>query len=58
MAAGKGTSELVWECNECGFQEYTLAYSEADLDRLACSSCGANEWHKAAPSDDTGGKSK
>ena len=37
-----------WVCNECGAQEFTSALSEADLDYLACSTCGGNEFHKEA----------
>lgn len=37
-----------WECNECGFQEYTMAVSEDDVHEwLACSNCGGVEFHKA-----------
>jgi len=37
-----------WTCNECGAQEFTLALCKADLDYLACSGCGSNEFHKEA----------
>lgn len=37
----------VWECNECGSQEYTMSVSEDDVNNLGCGDCGANEWHKA-----------
>jgi len=37
-----------WICNECGTQEFTLALCKADLDYLACSGCGSNEFHKEA----------
>ena len=37
-----------WICNECGAQEFTLALCKADLDYLACSGCGSNEFHKEA----------
>ena len=37
-----------WICNECGAQEFTAALSEADLDYLACSNCGGDEFHKEA----------
>lgn len=36
-----------WECNECGSQEYTMAVSEIDVQRLGCGNCGGDEWHKA-----------
>jgi hypothetical protein len=35
-----------WICNECGAQQFTLALCKADLDYLACSGCGSNEFHK------------
>ena len=41
-------SNWAWACNECGTQEFTSALSEADLDYLACSTCGGNEFHKEA----------
>lgn len=41
-------AELCWECNECGSQEFTMGVSEDDLDRLGCTGCGSNEFHKAA----------
>ena len=35
-----------WECNACGFSEYTDAISQYDLDNwLQCSNCGDNEFH-------------
>jgi hypothetical protein len=37
-----------WACNECGAQEFTSALCEADLDYLACSNCGGDEFHKEA----------
>jgi len=37
-----------WVCNECGSQQFTSAICEADLDYLACSNCGGNEFHKEA----------
>lgn len=37
----------VWECNECGSQEYTMGVSETDVQNLSCGSCGACEWHVA-----------
>ena len=39
--------DYAWECNECGSQEYTMALSEADVQRLGCGKCGGDEWHKA-----------
>lgn len=37
-----------WECNSCGFQEYTDAISQDDIDRyLQCSNCGESEFHLA-----------
>jgi len=41
-----------WICNECGAQEFTAALSEADLDYLACSNCGGDEFHKEALAQD------
>jgi ribosomal protein S27AE len=39
--------DFVWECNECGSQEYTSAVSEEDVNtRLACGSCGGDEFHR------------
>lgn len=38
--------EFAWECNQCGAQEYTMWVSEADVNELACSCCGGDEWHK------------
>lgn len=35
-----------WVCNGCGAIEYTSALSEQDIDKLACSVCGGDEWHK------------
>lgn len=35
----------VWECNECGSQEYTTCVSEADVQELGCGNCGGCEWH-------------
>lgn len=35
-----------WECNECGAQEFTGSLSETDLQYLACTSCGGNEFHE------------
>jgi transcription elongation factor Elf1 len=43
--------EQVWECNECGAQEYTMCVSESDVHELACGSCGADEWHMADARD-------
>ena len=37
-----------WICNECGAQEFTSALCKTDLDYLACSGCGSNEFHKEA----------
>ena len=37
-----------WVCNECGSQQFTSAICEADLDYLACSNCGGDEFHKEA----------
>lgn len=41
-------SNWAWACNECGTQEFTSALSEIDLDYLACSNCGGDEFHKKA----------
>lgn len=35
-----------WVCNECGSKEYTDSVSEEDIKRLACGSCGSEEFHK------------
>jgi hypothetical protein len=40
-------TEMVWECNQCGSQEYTMAISEDDVHDLGCGRCGGDEWHKA-----------
>ena len=45
---GNAPVELCWECNECGSQEFTLGISEYDLEKLGCTGCGSNEFHKAA----------
>jgi hypothetical protein len=39
-------TEWYWECNECGSREFTSSVSEEDLDYMACTSCGCNEFHK------------
>ena len=39
--------EYVWECNECGSQEYGMILSESDVHELGCGNCGSSEWHKA-----------
>ena len=39
-------SNFVWVCNECGSSEFSDILKEDDLDWLACTSCGANEFHK------------
>ncbi len=41
----------VWECNECGSQEYTMTINEDDVHRLNCGSCGSSELHKAVTND-------
>lgn len=41
----------VWECNECGSQEYTMTINEDDVHRLKCGSCGSSEFHKAVTND-------
>lgn len=41
-----GQQEHCWECNECGSREFTDSVSESDLEKLACTSCGCNEFHK------------
>lgn len=39
--------DFVWQCNECGSNEYTSAVSEHDVHTfLACGSCGGDEFHK------------
>lgn len=42
-----GKTVYLWECNECGSQEYTMSVSEDDVNELGCGNCGACEWHKA-----------
>lgn len=37
---------FVWACNECGSREFNSNVMERDLDSLACSGCGCNEFHK------------
>jgi hypothetical protein len=39
--------KFLWECNECGSQEYTMSVSCDDVQDLGCGNCGGNEWHKA-----------
>lgn len=36
-----------WECNECGFKDYTDAISEDEIHSglLSCSNCGGDEFH-------------
>ena len=46
-APPKPIIEYVWECNECGSQEYTMCVSESDVQELGCGGCGSSEWHKA-----------
>lgn len=41
--------DWVWQCNSCGSIEYNSTVSEADVHRMACARCGANEFHKAQP---------
>jgi hypothetical protein len=43
------TSGSVWECNDCGSQEYTSNVSFDDVHKLNCSQCGSSEWHQAQP---------
>jgi Zn ribbon nucleic-acid-binding protein len=38
-------TKQVWECNSCGFRDYTDAVSEDDVELLACSNCGNDEFH-------------
>jgi DNA-directed RNA polymerase subunit RPC12/RpoP len=47
-ALAQPAQEWSWVCNECGAKEFTSALSEADLEYLACSGCGGNEFHKEA----------
>ena len=37
----------VWECNECGAQEYSGNLSDADVHKLGCGNCGSSEFHLA-----------
>ncbi len=41
-------TKLVWICNQCGSPQYTGSVSEEDIQRLACSDCGGDEFHKTA----------
>jgi len=36
-----------WECNECGFQDYTASVSKWDIESLQCQNCGCNKFHLA-----------
>lgn len=47
--AQNSKTEKVWECNECGAQEYSGGVSYDDIHKLACSDCGCNEWHLDVP---------
>jgi transcription elongation factor Elf1 len=40
-------SHRSWECNSCGFKDYTDAISEDEIHSglLACSNCGGDEFH-------------
>ena len=40
-------SSRSWECNSCGFKDYTDAISEDEIHSglLACSNCGGDECH-------------
>ena len=40
-------SHRSWECNECGFKDYTDVISEDEIHSglLACSNCGGDEFH-------------
>ena len=36
----------LWECNSCGFSDYSDALNEKELsDWVQCSNCGGNEFH-------------
>ena len=38
--------DFFWECNECGSAEFTSAMSQRDVDCMACTNCGGDEFHK------------
>jgi predicted Zn-ribbon and HTH transcriptional regulator len=42
-----GVSHRSWECNSCGFKDYTDAISEDEIHSglLQCSNCGSDEFH-------------
>lgn len=40
------STEIVWICNECNSGEYSESVSEEDIQKLQCSNCGCNEFHK------------
>ncbi len=42
------TTKLVWICNQCDSPQYTGSVSEEDIQRLVCSDCGGDEFHKTA----------
>lgn len=44
-------SSYYWECNSCGFLQYTDSVSESDIHSgiLSCSNCGEDEFHKIIP---------
>lgn len=36
--------DFSWTCTECGSEELTSSVMESDLDSLACTNCGCNEF--------------
>ena len=38
--------DFMWICNECGSAELSSNVSEDDLEYIACTNCGCNEFHK------------
>lgn len=42
----RNAPDFVWVCNECNSSEYTSNVREDDIEHLACSSCGSDEFHK------------
>lgn len=48
VASGKKKlkENTVWVCNQCNSHQYTGSVSESDLQRLSCSECGGEEFHK------------
>ena len=45
IAASSKRIPMSWVCNECDSHEFTDSLSRADLEYLACSGCGCDEFH-------------